>query len=243
MTSEQSELWLPVPGFADYEVSSFGRVRSWKTTGYGTALRRDPRELRLHPVTRGGYLYCKLSRPDTKKKVHCLVHRLVLEAFVGPCPDGMQCRHFPDRTTTNNRLSNLSWGTPIENSHDRVAHGTQASGSRHGSVTKPHRVPRGDRHKSRTKPESVARGERHGSRTHPERLARAWRNGSRANPERLERGSKRHNAKLTEGSARVVMMFASEPMVSDRELGEAFGISTRNVNYIRNGKAWRHVRD
>ncbi len=26
-----------------------------------------------------------------------LVHQLVLLAFVGPCPDGLECCHFPDR--------------------------------------------------------------------------------------------------------------------------------------------------
>jgi hypothetical protein len=50
------------------------------------------------------------------------VHRLVLEAFVGPCPPGFVCRHIngdPD----DNRLENLSWGTISENAIDRSAHG------------------------------------------------------------------------------------------------------------------------
>ncbi len=57
-----------------------------------------------------------------------MVHRLVLEAFVGPCPEGKECRHFPDRTRTNNRLENLSWGSHRRNCKDKRIHGTSAAG-------------------------------------------------------------------------------------------------------------------
>ena len=55
------------------------------------------------------------------------VHRAVLLAFVGECPDGMQCLHG-DGNRHNNRLQNLRWGTPKENCEDRQRHGTQAKG-------------------------------------------------------------------------------------------------------------------
>ena len=60
------------------------------------------------------------------------VHRLVLEAFVGPCPEGLEACHSPDRDRTNNRLSNLRWGTREDNEADKVAHGTGAKGETHG---------------------------------------------------------------------------------------------------------------
>lgn len=57
------------------------------------------------------------------------VHRVVLGAFAGPCPDGMQgCHNDGDRQ--NNRLSNLRYGTPTENQGDRVEHGTHGRGER-----------------------------------------------------------------------------------------------------------------
>lgn len=56
------------------------------------------------------------------------VHRLVLNAFVGPCPPGMQCRHFPDRDRSNCALSNIQWGTAEENMADKSAHGTATIG-------------------------------------------------------------------------------------------------------------------
>lgn len=55
------------------------------------------------------------------------VHTLVLEAFVGPCPPDMECRH-KDGNAQNNRLENLVWGTAKENSADRILHGTQTKG-------------------------------------------------------------------------------------------------------------------
>lgn len=75
-----------------------------------------------------GYLVVKLSKIDGSSQV--LIHRLVLEAFVGPCPDGMECRHL-DGDRTNNALSNLRWGTPTENQYDRIRHGTSCQGSQH----------------------------------------------------------------------------------------------------------------
>lgn len=50
------------------------------------------------------------------------IHRLVLEAFVGPCPDGMKALHA-DGNKTNNNVKNLRWGTSAENNLDIVKHG------------------------------------------------------------------------------------------------------------------------
>ncbi len=55
------------------------------------------------------------------------MHRLVLEAFVGPCPEGMQCRHL-DGNRSNNHIDNLAWGTPKENCADRGRHGNDYIG-------------------------------------------------------------------------------------------------------------------
>lgn len=49
------------------------------------------------------------------------IHRLVLEAFVGPCPEGMEARHI-NGDHQDNRLENLCWGTKEENMKDRVLH-------------------------------------------------------------------------------------------------------------------------
>lgn len=60
-----------------------------------------------------------------------LIHRLVLEAFVGPRPDGLEARHR-DGDPTNNRLDNLLWGTSSDNENDKRRHGTMQYGERNG---------------------------------------------------------------------------------------------------------------
>ena len=54
-----------------------------------------------------------------RKRVSRYVHRLVLLAFVGPCPEGKEACHN-DGNQRNNRLDNLRWDTPKANAADRI---------------------------------------------------------------------------------------------------------------------------
>lgn len=81
---------------------------------------------------KGGYLSVTLWKK--RRTRFFLLHRLVLETFVGPCPKGMEARHFPDRRRTNCRLSNLRWGTRARNQKDRVFHQTDNRGERSGNT-------------------------------------------------------------------------------------------------------------
>lgn len=58
-----------------------------------------------------------------------LVHRLVLETFIGGCPAGFICRHL-DGNPKNNTLDNLCWGTYKENEADKIRHGTHPQGEK-----------------------------------------------------------------------------------------------------------------
>ena len=124
------ENWKPVVGFEGaYEVSDRGRVfslprrtRHWR----GGTVARGGKMLAL-AVGEAGYPLVSLGR-DGRISQH-LVHRLVLEAFVGPCPKGMECCH-EDGVRTNNRLSNLRWDTRKANHADAIRHGTHSSVTR-----------------------------------------------------------------------------------------------------------------
>jgi hypothetical protein len=111
------EVWKPVVGYeGSCVVSNMGRVRSCAGV------------VRKPYYRNPGYAIVNLSRPKSIKTWY--VHRLVLEAFVGPCPDGMECCHN-DGDPTNNRLENLRWDTRCANQADRVRHGTRLCGERH----------------------------------------------------------------------------------------------------------------
>jgi hypothetical protein len=125
MTDAEREEWRPIPGLDGYDVSDHGRPRSWRKVGRNGGRLETPRILALSRV--GRYFAFVVTRRDGKYGKF-YIHQAVLTAFVGPCPAGMQCRHFPDRDPANNRLENLAWGTVKANHADKRFHGTQRCG-------------------------------------------------------------------------------------------------------------------
>jgi hypothetical protein len=128
--------YKPVVDFPGYRVGDDGSVWScWRRrgrSGFGCRFEMDPTKWeRMSPTPRrGAYLIVGLRRGG--KSYYRQVHRLVLEAFIGPCPAGMQACHDPDHTPSNCRLGNLRWGTPASNCADRDRQGRTAKGERHG---------------------------------------------------------------------------------------------------------------
>lgn len=122
------ERWLPVVGWEDfYEVSDHGHVRSLDRTvtfvsKWGTLGHRLYHGRLLAPaINRDGHLRLGLCRRPRFGLF--FVHRLVLLAFVGPQPVGMQGCHN-DGNPQNNFLSNLRWDTCSNNNLDKQRHGT-----------------------------------------------------------------------------------------------------------------------
>jgi hypothetical protein len=64
----------------------------------------------------GSYPKVVLYFPNGKKECPRL-HRLMLETFIGPCPEGMESRHLDD-CRVNNSIENLDWGTSKQNTQD-----------------------------------------------------------------------------------------------------------------------------
>ena len=119
------ERWLPIEGYEDlYEVSDFGRVRRVATKG--RARRRSP--IFIKPQMYQGYTRFLLAIGKHKRRF--FGHYLVARAFIGPRPQGLQVAHL-DGVRDHNRLPNLIYATPIENSSHRVEHGTQLLGEKH----------------------------------------------------------------------------------------------------------------
>lgn len=121
-----TEKWLPVVGWEGYySISDLGRVRSESRTvrHAGGGLYTVGGHLLSVSPARKNYPCVNFSRNGKHKTQK--VHLLVLKAFRGPCPAGMECRHL-DGNAENRALSNLEWGTPKENGEDRVRHGTSS---------------------------------------------------------------------------------------------------------------------
>lgn len=113
-------------GFPKYKVGDDGSIwRLWKATrGWvkikaskgGGGLRRK--------YSAWGITLCKQGIPK-----RFLIHRLVLLAFIGPCPESMEACHN-DGNRDNNQLRNLRWDTHKNNCADRAIHKTNTYGSK-----------------------------------------------------------------------------------------------------------------
>lgn len=102
------EDWKP---FVGYEVSNYGRVKTFK---YQLKI--------LKPSLCNGYLRVVLFKDG--KRNHFLVHRLVAEAFI-PNPDNKPQINHIDGNKFNNYVGNLEWTTAHENTQHSYDTGLQ----------------------------------------------------------------------------------------------------------------------
>jgi hypothetical protein len=121
------ERWKPITisGFEGlYEVSNLGRVRSYCGPPNKKETSSIP-TLRIQGVDKDGYKRVGLyAKKRGLKPMNVPVHRLVLETFVGPCPQGTEGSHI-DGDTANNRLDNLCWESHFDNEQRKNEHGTR----------------------------------------------------------------------------------------------------------------------
>jgi hypothetical protein len=111
---------------SDYFRYGTGRYEGYRVSKDGEiSFRKENRWVRLREYeNEKGYLRVNIARENKR------VHRLVLEAFRGPCPEGMEACHKNGKPW-DNRLENLRWGTPKSNANDKKTHGTYKSGESH----------------------------------------------------------------------------------------------------------------
>ena len=100
MNNNNKELWRPVCGYPNYEVSNHGHVYSKKRRHYISST-----------VNNNGFLQVGLYRNGHKKNVN--IDNLVCIAFHGPPCDYFECYKVVhiDRNHQNNHASNLRWLT------------------------------------------------------------------------------------------------------------------------------------
>lgn len=126
------ERWKVIAECPEFEVSSEGRVRSLQRT----VMRAARGKKTQHPFIVGGHVLkasvkktarrsvaLRVTLCGSRIKLYRYVHRLVLNAFIGPAPQGFEACHS-DGNPFNNALSNLRWDTHLANYRDSVRHGT-----------------------------------------------------------------------------------------------------------------------
>jgi len=118
------EKWLPIEGFPGYQISSLGRIKSFRKLKHGKILKtwKSPR----------GYVNVLLYQKAERKP--SLVHRLIGKAFIPNPHNKPQINHI-NAIKDDNRVENLEWVTASEN----VQHGynerltARAFGNRNGN--------------------------------------------------------------------------------------------------------------
>ena len=97
----------PIPRAPNYLITRTGKIWSQKS----------------HKWLKSGSVmgYSSVVFCDQNIRSDHIVARLVLETFISPCPKGEECRHL-DGNKQNSNLSNLCWGTRLENRHDEFAY-------------------------------------------------------------------------------------------------------------------------
>lgn len=122
------EVWKPIAGYEGlYDVSDRGNVRSYQN--YGFELKKEPKILR---PTLNKYGYPTVTLCKNAKHKQKSVHRLVAETFIKTKNSALQIDHI-NGIKTDNRVTNLEWVTPKENTLRSVRLGLKPRGEKHGN--------------------------------------------------------------------------------------------------------------
>jgi hypothetical protein len=94
--------WKVVENYENYEVSTDGEIKSVRS---GRILNGG--------INGSGYQYLKLTNRKISKSVSA--HKIVMEHFGSPKPDGDHIIDHIDGNKTNNKIDNLQWISISEN--------------------------------------------------------------------------------------------------------------------------------
>lgn len=146
-----SEEWRPCPGYAMYEVSSLGRVRSVDRLKNEVVHYYDKTHSRFRvsqPYIRKGrkgviLQQAEITNPKSGKtyaqvglhhdggQTSVSVHRLVCTAFHGPAPEGKPTVEHDDGDGLNNEETNLYWASYSDQREGERKRGTLPLAEKH----------------------------------------------------------------------------------------------------------------
>lgn len=233
-------------GFPGYRIGDDGSVWTRRTKHPSISATWKPRTL---GTDKDGYKTAILVCADRTKR-YFRVHHLVLTAFSGPRPAGLQGCHFPNRNRDDNRICNLRWGTAEENHAHRIVHGTDTRGGRshlakltttevmHMAVLyasgKTCRQLAAEFGVTEDTVGVILRGETW--KGTPRQLFRRGVDGHRGNH---VKGVDHPRAKLTPHKARLIRNLYRGGGYSHRKLADEFGVSGRTIQLIVTNQTWK----
>ena len=128
MSVEQQPIeYRDIPQCLGYRAGSDGTIWSCRPINGRGPLKSEWRQLKP-TIDSKGRAVVSICSGDKRRQLQ--VHTLVLMAFVGPKPAGMQCRHYPDPNPLNCSVGNLQWGTQKQNAEDSIIQGIQIRGEK-----------------------------------------------------------------------------------------------------------------
>lgn len=92
-----NEIWKKIVGYEDYEISNYGRIKSFK---------KNQEKILSPSKDKDGYKQIILHNNDGIKRFY--VHRLVAIHFI-PNPNNYKIVNHKDETKDNNVVDNLEW--------------------------------------------------------------------------------------------------------------------------------------
>lgn len=118
-----------IPEYPGYGISLDGpEATLWSRWNQPHKAMRDSwKRVSSRTCPKSGHIKVRVCKDG--KRITQGIHRLVLMAFVGPCPEGMEACHWND-IKTDNRVENLRWATRVENRQDCHRNGKGSNGSR-----------------------------------------------------------------------------------------------------------------
>ena len=125
------EIWKPIPNWINYEISNLGRVKRVACISSGRKLKERYINIIRSKRNNGKYIYLEVNLGTLHNHKNFSVARLILISFIGPPEDGEECRHLDDNPE-NCQLTNLAWGTRIQNRQDALINNKLAIGENNG---------------------------------------------------------------------------------------------------------------
>ena len=218
-----------------YQASTFGRIKSFKITTTGIILKQ---------IDINGYKGINLCNDG--KPYLLYVHKIVLETFVEKKPEGMECCH-KDGTRFNNFLTNIRWGTPIDNKNDYiVTMGRPAGGlfSNKEVLDIKTRLCDGESYYEIAKDYNVNHRNIYNIKINRSGTHVAWPNIPKKfykKPSAMKLGIKGYNSKLSEYNIRSIKKLIQEKKYNQASIARMYGVNVAIISKIKHGLIWKNV--